>query len=407
MSVVTTSGNQQTVCKSSDGDSASVNASDGDFATWISSGASKSSDGKSNGKYAQAKNLPSDASNAAIHQQELAGNVTYFCNKCEHLPSTSTTLTCSHFIINLVFENPVAMVTSENEMCNEKSTVGDEGFSLPKRSALSTAHCFCVPDIKPDTNTNACSSMNSNSHIAGINSNLKIGSLNVCGLKPRLNYPEFIQMVENYDIFCVLETKLDEFDVIDLPNNTHLSKPGSEKSYRKSGGLGICIHDSLKDNVEILDSNCDFIFWISLLLNKDTKLVLGALYVPPEQSRCYSDSEYFELEKGVSCKRFVSDYVLIMGDANGHTSNLPDYVQMDDQTLINIGYDVKFSNEINFVNFLQYYISHDSLTKCKRINKRGQTFLNPCKNNDLFIHNGRLFSDKEGQFTFRDLAVIG
>lgn len=162
-------------------------------------------------------------------------------------------------------------------MCSKKSTVSDEGFSLPKMSAANTAHCFCESDIKLDTETNACNSMNLNSHIAGINSNLKIGSLNVCGLKPRLNYPEFIQMVENYDILCVLETKLDEFDVIDLPNYTFLSKPRSEKSYRKSGGLGFCIHNSLKDKVEILDSNCEFIFWISLLLHNDTQLVFGCI----------------------------------------------------------------------------------------------------------------------------------
>ena len=37
---------------------------------------------------------------------------------------------------------------------------------------------------------------------------LKCGSLNVCGLKRRIQYSEFIGLVQQYDIFCVSETKL-------------------------------------------------------------------------------------------------------------------------------------------------------------------------------------------------------
>ena len=42
--------------------------------------------------------------------------------------------------------------------------------------------------------------------------NLKILNLNVCGLKSKLDTPEFMETCEKYDIVCLTETKLDDFD---------------------------------------------------------------------------------------------------------------------------------------------------------------------------------------------------
>ena len=54
--------------------------------------------------------------------------------------------------------------------------------------------------------------------------NISIGTLNVCGLKTRSNYPEFIDLINKFDIFCVTETKLDIYDNISIPNYNLLSK---------------------------------------------------------------------------------------------------------------------------------------------------------------------------------------
>ncbi|KAL4239214.1 hypothetical protein ACF0H5_000031 [Mactra antiquata] len=48
--------------------------------------------------------------------------------------------------------------------------------------------------------------------------NLRIGSLNVCGLKRRYKYPEFVSFVNQFDILCLSETKVDQYDVFDIPN---------------------------------------------------------------------------------------------------------------------------------------------------------------------------------------------
>ena len=46
---------------------------------------------------------------------------------------------------------------------------------------------------------------------------LSFGSVNVCGLKRRLDYPEFVDTVCKYDCLCITETKLDDTDVISVP----------------------------------------------------------------------------------------------------------------------------------------------------------------------------------------------
>jgi hypothetical protein len=47
-------------------------------------------------------------------------------------------------------------------------------------------------------------------------SNLNVLSLNCCGVKLRLQYPEFCELIKKNDIVCLQETKTDDIDKIDL-----------------------------------------------------------------------------------------------------------------------------------------------------------------------------------------------
>lgn len=49
---------------------------------------------------------------------------------------------------------------------------------------------------------------------------LKMLSLNVSGLKRRLNYPEFLEQMKHYDVIILLETKLDTTDIVDIDGYT-------------------------------------------------------------------------------------------------------------------------------------------------------------------------------------------
>jgi hypothetical protein len=58
-------------------------------------------------------------------------------------------------------------------------------------------------------NIHACNNSDTNKCYKYLKrSELKIGTLNVCGIKSRSNFPEFINLVSNYDIFVVQNVKL-------------------------------------------------------------------------------------------------------------------------------------------------------------------------------------------------------
>lgn len=162
---------------------------------------------------------------------------------------------------------------------------------------------------------------------------LKVGSLNVCGLKRRSNYSEFIKMVNRYDIFLVNETKLDIYDQICLNGYTFVNVPRKQKVERKSGGLGAFIKNEFFRYIEVIHTQCDYLFWLKLS-SKCTGLthdiILGTVYVPPIQSRFYKNDEFeiFENEITDMCNKY--ECVYIIGDYNAQISELPEFTVSDD-----------------------------------------------------------------------------
>ena len=51
-------------------------------------------------------------------------------------------------------------------------------------------------------------------------SQLNLGLLNVCGLKRRSLFPEFIELIHKFDLFLVTETKIDITDIIQVDGFT-------------------------------------------------------------------------------------------------------------------------------------------------------------------------------------------
>ena len=94
-------------------------------------------------------------------------------------------------------------------------------------------------------------------------STLKFASLNVCGLKTRLQYPDFIDYFKHFDIVCSEETKIDDMDIISFPGFKLISQPRKEPLYlRKSGGLAIFIKDNLANYCKPLETESDYILWL-------------------------------------------------------------------------------------------------------------------------------------------------
>ena len=96
---------------------------------------------------------------------------------------------------------------------------------------------------------------------------MSVGTLNVCGLQRRSVYPEFYDVLSNYDLFFVTETKLDHTDVISVDGYCFESKPRQATYIRKSGDIGVFIKENLRYAFEIIETESDYIFWLKMLKN--------------------------------------------------------------------------------------------------------------------------------------------
>jgi hypothetical protein len=88
----------------------------------------------------------------------------------------------------------------------------------------------CI-SIDSDLNEGVASFSNSSVYnIVNSNDNLlRIVCLNCCGIKTRLLYPEFRNLIQSYEIICFVETKTDNIDIIILPGYKFVLKSRGEQ----------------------------------------------------------------------------------------------------------------------------------------------------------------------------------
>ena len=65
---------------------------------------------------------------------------------------------------------------------------------------------------------------------------LRVGTLNVCGLLNRLHFPECVELVNTFDIFCCTEYKIALHDDVTVDGFTCIGQPIRQPYIRKSGG---------------------------------------------------------------------------------------------------------------------------------------------------------------------------
>lgn len=312
-----------------------------------------------------------------------------FCNSCINLPSTSKQTSCRHYDTFAQETAPIDY-SAPNDDHRSQFFISNSDKNFPNQSEF--------------IDNNACTASNEIS----AKEILKVGAINVCGLKTRMNYPEFTKLIQKYDIVCVSETKLDKYDIIECKDYTFYSKPRTEAYKRKSGGIGFFVHSRLIDRVVTLESDCEYIFWLKLSISNHNEVVIGAIYIPPETSSFYNADEFHKFETEVSNKCTSFENVMLTGDANSYTSDLLDFTETD----VFITEMFEFDNvlpsthdPLHLLNELKIPLKR--VSKCSKVNRSGLKLIEMCKQNNMFILNGRYGKDRNpGSFTFRNLSVI-
>ena len=235
---------------------------------------------------------------------------------------------------------------------------------------------------------------------------ISIYSVNVCGLKSKLFNPDFLETVSSYDILCFTETKTDKADIplIEIPGFVCFPKNRTDLSIRKSGGVAIYVKQELASFVQVINSPCPYILWISCngqMLNLPDNLLIGTVYIPPENSR-YSSADLFQqIQQDVLTLSCNYRYISIIGDFNSRTASLPDYIDIPDD---GTNHDL-FANDVQLLDYFNIPKVRKSLDVHR--NNYGSKLLDLCKHTNLFVANGRIGSDKSvGNFTCKNVSVI-
>ena len=237
--------------------------------------------------------------------------------------------------------------------------------------------------------------------------------MNVCGLKTRTVYPEFLQFLSLYDFIGLQETKTDSFDDIKIPGYSIHFKLRKNIAKIKSGRIALAYKKKYEQYIKVLDSDSRLIQWflISKRLTKCYEILCGVVYIPPENSNYSHIDLYFEINEKLNQFASQHDHILLLGDFNSRTKLSNDYIKLDATVFHENGLDEVFEE---FQEELDFFFGRESC--CLRLNRNnsdtsvnnyGYNLIDFCKLNTLFILNGRTEGDiSPGAFTCKNTSCI-
>ena len=160
-----------------------------------------------------------------------------------------------------------------------------------------------------------------------------ISFLNVCGIFPKLQVPDFTDFIKSNSINCVVETKLNEIDVDNLVLPSGYKGKFKCRNYcslSKSGGIGIIYRDCLNNLIQEIKTVCNFVAWFKIdkvAFGLRKHLILGVVYIPPVGSK-YTNVDAFEQCQLDLVELLAHNYafVCICGDFNARTGNEVDVI---------------------------------------------------------------------------------
>jgi exonuclease III len=135
----------------------------------------------------------------------------------------------------------------------------------------------------------------------------------------KLLNPDFTSLIENYDILVFQETKTDEFDQLLLPKDYSFRAKHRTKFQKKSGGIIIVFKNYLEPFLHFPDTESDFVQWLKLskkILNLDADLLMGCVYIPPENTKYSSTDAFSDIENEMFNLVKNGEHVSLLGDSN-------------------------------------------------------------------------------------------
>jgi exonuclease III len=224
-------------------------------------------------------------------------------------------------------------------------------------------------------------------------SSLKIACWNVQGLlQDKHQEEDIVEFVERFDCTILIESWLNACISF---NNVYTYCKLAQKSRRgrSMAGFIITIKHSVREGITILQTNSNYLVWLKFkksFFNLDKDMYIGAVYIPPVKSSTTRTSS-FELDLWDQLEEDLLEYkakghVMIMGDFNsriGKNIEIVEYSrELDDIEETYDQVDLGIRNSYDIV-----------------VNKFGRKLLELCRHLNLYILNGRVLGDLQGNYT--------
>lgn len=216
--------------------------------------------------------------------------------------------------------------------------------------------------------------------------------------------PEFIELINNYDIVAVQETKINNFDILSVQIDGYVFICNNREKYKsKSGGIGVYIKECMYkyiSHVKTESKNAVYLYMNENLMGKKT--LLAVCYLEPENSTYADPSAFLNLEDDLI--NFSNGIpTILMGDFNARTAGLSDYVEFDKKLIEQAHLEWCTDLEIDCISDK---IKH-RCSKDKGVNNNGYKLIELCKNRNVYIVNGRCGKDaSKGDLTCKQASLV-
>ncbi|CAC5415123.1 unnamed protein product [Mytilus coruscus] len=177
----------------------------------------------------------------------------------------------------------------------------------------------------------------------------------------------------------------------------------------RSGGIALGYRRCLDKCIKTFDTECKFVYWFSVdkkVFDLDENIVFGIVYIPPVNTNYTSEEAFNEID--IEFQRFSqnSKYIVLLGDFNSRTANLPDFYEESsvDEFIVQHFTDQFDYTDVHILDNLN--ISRERNFPDDVVNGFGRKLLEFCKSNKVFILNGRVGQDVNAKPTSRNNSVI-
>ena len=215
----------------------------------------------------------------------------------------------------------------------------------------------------------------------------------------------FLNYIKRFHIIALLETwcdKLEDFDKFKqlLPEYTVFVNYSnkSKRQGRSSGGVAVFVRTDVIEYIKPIQLKFNFglAFLVDNILCTSTPFIIIFVYLPPFGAKVYSDSDepngvaHLENYINLLYSSYPDIELIISGDFNARTKNLPDYIVNDSS---------------DYLPTPEYYkcdtfsIPRKSRDLHGELNPHGKLLLDLCCVHSLHMLNGRTRGDMDGHLT--------